>query len=211
MYFFFKRLLDISISFTLLVLLSPLLLIVSLAIKIEDFSSPIIYKGERSASRDETFFLYKFRTMIKDAESLGGPSTVFNDPRLTFIGKLLRKYKIDEIPQLLNVLFGEMSLVGPRPQVLFYTKKYKGEFLKILDVKPGVTDLSSLYFLDMDSTLGTKDVDLKYQSEIEPIKNRLRLKYINEMSFKLDLVILIETFLSLIGLKGAIRFKIKED
>ena len=80
-----------------------------------------------------------------------------------------------------------------------------------MDVKPGVTDLASLYFLDMDSTLGTKDVDLKYQSEIEPIKNRLRLKYVNEMSFKLDLVILIETFLSLIGLKGAIRFKIKED
>lgn len=138
--------------------------------------------------------------MVVDAESLGGYSTAIDDPRLTKLGKLLRKFKIDEIPQLLNVIRGEMSLVGPRPQVTFYTDKYTLEQKQILKVKPGITDISSLLFIDMDKTLGNVDVDEVYEAKIEPVKNKLRLEYANNASFGLDLVILIVTFIRFFGL-----------
>ena len=146
--------------------------------------------------------------MVVDAEKIGGPSTAINDPRLTSIGRFLRKYKLDELPQLYNVLKGEMSLVGPRPQVLSYTQEYEGEDLVILSVLPGITDLSSLYFLDMDSELGETNVDEVYKNRIEPLKNKLRVQYVKKMSFSLDLRILIETFFNLFGLKNLTKLKI---
>ena len=147
--------------------------------------------------------------MVQDAENIGGPSTALNDFRLTKIGRFLRKYKLDELPQFINIIKGEMSLVGPRPQVIYYTDQYKGELNLILSVKPGLTDLASLYFLDMDNVLGNQNVDEKYASEIEPIKNLLRLRYVKEKNFLLDIRILIETMFSIVGLKNITRLNIK--
>ena len=136
--------------------------------------------------------------MVVNAEAKGGYSTALNDARLTKIGKFLRKYKLDEIPQLINVLKGEMSIVGPRPQVEEYTKLYKDEEKIILTVKPGLTDYSSIEFIDLDSILGDDDVDAKYLQEIEPKKNELRIKYVKEYSFLKDIKIIIQTIKSIL-------------
>ena len=196
-----KRVLDIVLSFFLLVILSPLLIFISLIITITS-NGPVLYKGERSGRYNIPFFILKFRTMIIDADKIGGPSTAQNDPRVTKVGRLLRTTKIDELPQLINVLNGEMSLVGPRPQVLYYTKQYKGEEKLIFSMRPGITDLASLYFDDMDTILGVENVDQKYEKEIEPVKNKLRIKYVKEASLILDFRILIETFFTLFGIKN---------
>ena len=189
-------------------ILLPLFVIISLIIKMTS-SGEILYKGTRAGKNNINFKIYKFRTMVLDAENIGGPSTALNDFRLTKIGRFLRKYKLDELPQFINIIKGDMSLVGPRPQVIYYTNQYTGEFKLILSVKPGLTDLSTLYFLDMDNVLGSKNVDKKYETEIEPIKNLLRLRYVKEQSFLLDIRILIETVFSLIGIKNITRLNIK--
>ena len=168
----------------------------------------VFYRGVRAGKNEVNFEIYKFRTMVENAENIGGYSTSINDNRLTKIGRFLRKYKIDELPQFINVIKGDMSLVGPRPQVLYYTNQYKGEEKSILSVRPGITDLASLYFSDMDKVLGDGDADRKYETEIEPIKNLLRLKYVNEQSFVLDIRILIETIFSLIGIKNITKLNI---
>jgi lipopolysaccharide/colanic/teichoic acid biosynthesis glycosyltransferase len=203
-----KNLFDIIVSFILLLLLSPIFFIIGLSIKI---TSPghVFYRGVRAGRDDINFKIYKFRTMVIDADKIGGNSTALNDLRLTKIGRFLRKFKMDELPQLINVLKGEMSLVGPRPQVKQYTNLYKGDLKLILKVKPGITDLASLYFLDMDKVLGSQNVDEKYATEIEPIKNILRLRYVKEQSFSLDIRILIETLFSLIGIKNITNLNIK--
>lgn len=169
----------------------------------------VFYKGIRTGRNNKNFKIYKFRTMVHNAESIGGHSTALDDFRFTKVGRFLRKYKLDELPQFLNIIKGEMSLVGPRPQVNYYTNKYEGEFKKILSIKPGLTDFASLYFMDMDKVLGNENVDEKYATEIEPIKNLLRLKYVREQSFLLDIRILIETAFSIIGMKNITKLNIK--
>ncbi|GAG61313.1 unnamed protein product, partial [marine sediment metagenome] len=134
-------------------------------------------------------------------EKLGGPSTGLNDPRLTRVGRFLRKYKLDELPQLINILKGEMSVVGPRPQVEEYTKRYTKEEKIILSVKPGLTDYASIEFIDLDKVLGDKNVDRKYRTEIEPRKNILRIKYAKKHSFLLDLKIIFLTILKILQIK----------
>lgn len=196
-----KRLFDLIVSSILLLILSPFILIIAILVKIKS-PGPVIYKGSRSYDRSRSFLIYKFRTMIVDAEKVGGPSTALNDIRVTKIGAFLRKYKLDELPQLFNILKGDMSFVGPRPQVEKYTSLYQGEELSIFDVKPGLTDFASLYFIDMDSTLGTENVDEIYISKIEPVKNKLRLKYVKEQSLCTDLRILGLTFLAVLGIKN---------
>ncbi len=146
--------------------------------------------------------------MIVDAERKGGFSTALGDPRLTRIGRFLRKYKLDELPQFFNVLVGDMSLVGPRPQVLYYTNLYEGEERLILTVRPGITDLASLYFADMDAVLGAVDADVRYQTEIEPVKNKLRIRYVREQSYLLDIRILIETAFKLIGIGNVTKLNL---
>lgn len=189
MYKFIKRFFDVLIALIGIIMLSPLFLVLSIIVLI-DSPGPIFYKGNRTRlGGDTTFKMYKFRTMVVDSEKKGGFSTAFNDPRLTRSGRFFRKYKLDELPQLLNVLFGQMSLVGPRPQVKFYTDLYKGEEKRIMSVKPGITDFASLYFSDMDKALGTDDVDQKYFLEIEPKKNKLRLQYVYEASLLTDIKI----------------------
>src|SRR5215469_4583579 len=133
-----KRLFDIGVSLAGLVILAPVFGVLALAIKLES-SGPVFYRGVRVGRLGRTFRIYKFRTMVQDAESLGGSSTPIDDPRITRVGRILRKYKLDELPQLLNVLSGDMSVVGPRPQVAWAVELYKpNERDLIFTVRPGI-------------------------------------------------------------------------
>ena len=136
--------------------------------------------------------------MVNHAEKLGGPTTGTKDPRVTSLGSFLRKTKLDELPQLMNVLIGDMSLVGPRPEVMEYVDKYKGEEKSILSVRPGITDLSSIQFINLDDLVGDEDPDQYFIEHILPIKNALRVKYVNEATFLGDLRILWKTFLTIL-------------
>lgn len=196
-----KRLFDLLLSIIALICLGPFLLLVAALIKIQS-PGPVFYRGVRSGLHEKAFRIYKFRTMVVDAEKLGGPSTALNDPRLTLIGRFLRKYKIDELPQLLNILAGEMSFVGPRPQVEKYTHLYSDEEKVILSVKPGLTDYASMHFINLDAILGDGDVDEKYLRDIEPVKNKLRIKYVQERNFWVDMKILLRTFIGMLKIKA---------
>ena len=197
-YRFAKRVTDLGLSAAAVLVLGPVMLLIAVLIKAGS-PGPVFYRGERAGMNARVFRILKFRSMVVDAERKGGFSTAIDDPRLTRTGRFIRKYKLDELPQFFNVLAGDMSLVGPRPQVLFYTTKYTGDERSILSVKPGITDLASLYFSDMDSVLGSGDVDARYLAEVEPVKNKLRLRYIREQSYLLDMRILVETAFKLIG------------
>jgi lipopolysaccharide/colanic/teichoic acid biosynthesis glycosyltransferase len=203
-----KRCLDLVLSAAAIVLFSPVFIVVAALIRLTS-PGPVLYRGLRAGRNGRNFYILKFRTMVVDAEKKGGASTAVDDPRLTRVGRLLRKYKLDELPQFFNVLGGSMSLVGPRPQVLSYTDLYQGEERLILSMRPGITDLASLYFSDMDKVLGTGDVDAKYAKEIEPVKNGLRLRYVKEASLLLDLRILIETAFKLVGIANATGLNVK--
>ena len=200
-YLLAKRVTDLVLSTAAILILWPVMLLIAVFIK-ADSTGPIFYRGERAGKNSGVFRIIKFRSMVEDAERKGGFSTAIDDPRLTGTGKFIRKYKLDELPQFFNVLIGDMSLVGPRPQVLFYTNKYTSEERLILSVKPGITDFASLYFADMDTVLGRRDVDALYLSEVEPVKNKLRLRYVREQSYFLDIRILVETAFKLIGFEN---------
>lgn len=209
-YSLFKRIFDLVFAATGLIFLSPLLIVISLLIKLTSHG-PVIYYGERVGLNGDLFNIMKFRSMVVDAEKYGGPSTALNDMRLTSIGRFLRKYKLDELPQIINVLKGDMSFVGPRPQVKLYTDMYNDEEKLILSLRPGITDLSSLYFSDMDSTLGMNDVDAYYLKHVEPVKNRFRVRYVREVSFCLDIKILIETVLRIFDLPSWFDLKLNVE
>jgi lipopolysaccharide/colanic/teichoic acid biosynthesis glycosyltransferase len=199
-YIFFKRVFDIAFSIIGLIAAFPLMLLVSILICITS-PGPLIYSGIRTGMGGKPFAILKFRTMVKNAEKIGGPSTALNDPRMTVYGPFLRRFKLDELPQFLNILKGEMSVVGPRPQVKKYTDLYSGDEKLILTVRPGLTDFATLSFINMDKVLGDGMVDQKYLLEIEPVKNLLRIKYVKERSMKTDFKILILTVLMLVGIK----------
>jgi lipopolysaccharide/colanic/teichoic acid biosynthesis glycosyltransferase len=193
-----KRVLDVCVSLSGLLLAFPVMIAVAILIKF-DSKGPVFYRGIRAGRYGRTFRIFKFRTMVDGAEGKGGPSTALNDARLTRLGRALRKGKIDELPQLFNILAGDMSVVGPRPQVEMYTNLYTAEEKAILSVRPGLTDYASLRYLDMDLVLGNHNVDEKYRTEIEPEKNRLRLKYVRERTLLVDAMILFQTALLLLG------------
>jgi len=193
-YCVFKKIFDLLISLILLFLLAPLFLVLAILIK-RDSSGPAFYLGERIGKNGVPFWMIKFRTMVIDADKKGGPSTALGDPRMTRIGRYLRKTKLDELPQLINILFGEMSFIGPRPQVKKYTDLYTESETAILSVRPGLSDFASLYFFDMDAHLGSNNVDQKYADEVEPKKNLLRLKYVNTRGIKTDSYIFFKTLL----------------
>jgi lipopolysaccharide/colanic/teichoic acid biosynthesis glycosyltransferase len=169
-----------------LALLSPALLTIALFIR-ADSAGPIFYRGVRTGLHGRPLRIYKFRTMVADAERLGGGSTAKDDRRVTRVGRFLRAHKLDELPQLINVLRGEMSLVGPRPELPQYTRQYSGEELTILSVRPGITDYASLEFIRLGELLGNDDPDGVYEEQVRPIKNALRIKYVKERSFFGDL------------------------
>lgn len=193
-----KRLMDFSISLLGLALLSPILLATAILIKL-DSRGPVFYRGVRVGRHGNPFRIFKFRTMVVNADKIGGSSTPEDDPRLTRIGSSLRKYKLDELPQLFNVLAGEMSLVGPRPQISWAVERYSVEEKELLKVRPGITDYASLRFRNEGEILrGSADPDRDYLEKIQPEKMRLSLDYVRNQSFWLDCRILMETLATLL-------------
>ena len=182
-----------------IVALSPILLAVAALIK-GGSDGPVFYRGMRVGLDGKAFRIFKFRTMVFNADKIGGSSTADGDSRVTSIGRILRKYKLDELPQLLNVLAGDMSFVGPRPQVEEDVAKYTDKERAILSVRPGITDWSSIRFRDEGAILaGHRDPDQAYVDLIRPEKIRLQLLYVREMSFCTDLKILWATGVALLG------------
>ncbi|MBV8674317.1 MAG: sugar transferase [Acidobacteriaceae bacterium] len=200
-----KRAFDFVVALAGLTIASPLLLLVMIAIWLQDFASPF-YVAPRMAYGGGTFRMVKFRSMVINADKLGGISTAGNDRRITAVGHFVRKYKIDEIIQLWNVLRGEMSLVGPRPQVKADADLYTDEEKKLLSVRPGITDPASIVFADEGDILkGSSDPDLLYNQIIRPWKSRLALLYIDHQTFSSDLYMLFLTVLAIISRETALR------
>ena len=194
-----KRFLDIIFSFIGLVVLFPLFLFIGILIKLGS-RGPVFYRGLRVGRFGKPFRIYKFRTLVANADKIGGPSTAADDFRITKVGKILRKYKLDELPQLIDVLMGKMSFVGPRPEVPFYVKMFTDEEKEILNVRPGITDWASLWNSDEGAILtGSPDPEKTYQEKIRPKKIKLQLKYVKNHSFLLDLKIILLTMKKLVG------------
>lgn len=193
-----KRAFDILFSLSGLLVLLPLLALLSILIKLED-GGPVFYRGLRAGRHSREFRIFKFRSMVVNAEMIGGSSTADDDPRITKIGKFLRKYKLDELPQLLNVLKGDMSFVGPRPEVQRYVDLYTEAEKAILSVKPGITDWASLWNSDEGALLaGSADPEKTYMEKIRPYKIKLQLEYVRQQSFWTDLTILVQTLVALV-------------
>ena len=173
------RLLDIVLSLLGLIFLLPIFVILAVWIKFDSQGS-IFFRQIRVGKDGRDFRIYKFRTMIVNAEKMGIITIGERDPRITNSGYFLRKYKLNELPQLINVLKGEMSFVGPRPEVRKYVKMYNQEQLKILTVKPGITDYASIEYINEDEILGkSSDPEKTYIEEIMPQKIKYNMKYIN--------------------------------
>jgi lipopolysaccharide/colanic/teichoic acid biosynthesis glycosyltransferase len=182
-----------------LLLLSPLFFFIACKIKWED-RGVVFYRGERAGLNGKLFLIYKFRSMVINAEEIGGSSTSHDDFRITKMGKVLRKYKIDELPQLINVLIGDMSIVGPRPEVPRYTDMFTQEEKAILAVRPGITDWASIWNVDEGAVLaGASDPEKAYEEIIRPTKLKLQLKYVHEHSFLTDMKIIVLTILAIIN------------
>ena len=193
-----KRLIDILLAVIGLVFIWPILFVCAVAVKLSS-PGPVLYLGKRTGRYGVPFKIFKFRSMREDAERTGGTTTAKNDTRITSVGKFFRKYKLDELPQLFNVLRGEMSFVGPRPEVAEYTEMYSVEEQEILSVRPGITDLSSLTFSDLQSHVGSENPDEAFRRYVLPQKNRLRLKYAREHTILMDFIILMKTVLLVVA------------
>ena len=191
---YFKRLIGLLVAVPLLVVLSPVFALIAIAIML-DSRGPVFYRGERGGLNGRTFRIFKFRTMIPDAERVGGGTTALGDPRITRVGAFLRKTKMDEFPQLLNIIRGEMCFVGPRPELVRYTSQYSGTERYITLVRPGITDFSSIEFISLDEVVGSGDADDVYERKVLQRKNQLRVKYVEEMSPWTDLQLFATTVL----------------
>ena len=188
-----KRLFDFVFSLAGILFLSPLMFAIFILIKLSS-PGPALYAGTRIGRFGKAFRLFKFRTMVANADKIGGPSTAEDDPRVTKVGRVLRRYKLDELPQLINVLKGEMSLVGPRPEVAAEVELYSPEQRELLKVAPGITDWASMRFHNEGEILkGSADPHQTYQEKIRPEKIRLGLEYIQKRSFWVDMQILTGT------------------
>ncbi|NGZ11891.1 MAG: NAD-dependent epimerase/dehydratase family protein [Nitrospira sp. LK70] len=188
-----KRTLDVCIAALGLALTAPLLAIISALIKLSSHG-PVIFRQVRVGQGFRPFSILKFRTMVVDAPGICLPLTVGQDPRITRIGRILRKFKLDELPQLVNVLVGDMSLVGPRPEVPSYVERLRSEFSEVLTVRPGVTDLASLRYIDEAALLAySANPEEEYQLKVLPEKLRWAKLYIRHMSLRLDVAIIIQT------------------
>lgn len=193
-----KRIFDITASVVGLVILSPIFILISIFIKL-DSRGPVFFRQIRVGLNKKEFKIFKFRTMVNDAEVKGRQITVGNDNRITNVGYFIRKYKIDEFPQLINVLKGEMSLVGPRPEVPSYVELYDEEQEQVLMVKPGITDYASIEFRNENEILGNSlNPEEEYIENIMPMKIELNLKYINEISVLTDIRLIFRTILCII-------------
>jgi lipopolysaccharide/colanic/teichoic acid biosynthesis glycosyltransferase len=190
-----KRTFDFLVSGIALVVLSPFFLIMAVAIRL-DSRGPVFYRGVRVGLHGKPFRIFKFRSMIVDAENLGASSTNARDPRVTRMGHVIRRFKLDEFSQLINVFLGQMSFVGPRPEVQKFVDQYTEEEKAILTVRPGITDWASIKFNDEGGIIaasGIADADEAYALLIRPEKLRLQLKYVRERNFFLDIALIFQT------------------
>ena len=184
-----KRLFDVFISLGGLIVLSPLIIVISVVIKLND-RGHVFYKAIRVGLNGKIFYMFKFRTMVLNADQIGPSSASVSDRRITRPGRFLRKFKMDEIPQLFNVIKGEMSIVGPRPEEKKFTDLFSDEEKIILTVKPGITDWASIWNSNEAELLEKSDnPDNTYMELIRPEKIRLQLKYIRNRNFFIDLKI----------------------
>jgi len=192
-----KRLFDIFFSFAGLIIFLPLFLIIAVFIKL-DSKGPVFFRHERVGRNFKDFKIYKFRTMNADAGNTAPQITVSGDKRVTKIGKFLRKYKIDELPQLINILMGEMSFVGPRPEVRKYIELFKQDYKKLLKIRPGITDPASIKYSDEESLLSfSNNWEEDYIKKILPEKIKLSLHYIDNHNVFIDCRLIFKTIFEL--------------
>lgn len=193
-----KRFFDLLVSLFGLLLLTPVFLILAILIKL-DSPGPVFYIQERVGQGFKLFNLFKFRTMRVDADKLTAITVGARDPRITSVGYYLRKYKLDEFPQLINVLLGTMSLVGPRPELKKFVDLYTPEQQQVLTIKPGITDYASIEFRNENELLAGKPNPIDfYIRDIMPVKLALNIKYLQSQSFWSDLVIIFRTLVSIV-------------
>lgn len=197
-----KRLFDILVSIVLLIILSPILLILAICIKV-DSKGPVFYRQQRITTNNKTFRIYKFRTMVQNADKIGTLVTVNNDSRITNVGNKIRKYRLDELPQVINVLFGDMTFVGTRPEVSKYVDQYTEEMMATLLLPAGITSLASIQFKDEDEILDEHmkkgmDTDAAYIKHVLPKKMEYNLEYLRNINFKYDIRLMFKTLFSVI-------------
>jgi len=200
-----KRCFDFIFSLVGLIFLLPVFIVVTLAVKKD--GGPAFFRQERVGKSGNIFRVYKFRSMVIDADTLGAKVTALNDPRITQIGRLLRKTKIDELPQLFNVLVGDISLVGPRPEVPYYVSKWSDACRKIvLSVKPGITDYATLFYSDEQAFLAkAEDPEKTYLEKVMPHKLKMYQQYVKDQSLWLDIRIILATLLKIFGFNSYMR------
>ena len=197
-----KRIFDVSVAAVGLLALSPLMLILAVLIKC-DSQGPVFFKQKRIGKNFRAFLIYKFRTMKENAELSGPVITIGEDPRITRVGRFLRRAKVDELPQLINVLKGEMSLVGPRPELPRFVELFRREYAEILTVRPGITDLASLKYQDEAKLMSQfTNPEEEYVRSILPDKIRLAKEYIDRSSMLFDLSLMLRTLPKLFGFKA---------
>lgn len=182
---YLKRIFDLFLALILLITLSPVLIIISFLIALES-GFPVFYRAERGGLHGRRFRIFKFRSMVKNADRIGGGTTALNDSRITKVGAFLRKTKIDEFANLISIVKGDMSFIGPRPELIRYTSQYTGTEKLIEEVRPGITDFSSLEFINLDEIVGAENADEMFEAHVLPRKNKLRVKYAAEVSFCTD-------------------------
>ena len=186
-----KRGIDLALA--VLLLIPGMILMIPLAIWVKlDSPGPVLYKAVRGGYHNRPFYIFKFRSMVVGADKTGG-TTAKNDARVTRAGRIMRRFKLDELPQLFNILRGEMSFVGPRPELLLYTNQYTENHQCILWVRPGVTDRSSIVYIAQDEIVGEEDPVGNFERLILPEKNRLRVEYARSQCFSLDWKLFWET------------------
>lgn len=205
---YIKRVLDLVLAVIFAVILAPIYLILALAVVV-DTGLPVFYRAERGGYRNRPFRIFKFRSMVKNADKIGGGTTALNDSRITKVGNVLRKTKLDEIPQLFNIIKGDMSFIGPRPELIRYTSQYEGEELLIHRVRPGITDYSSIEFINLDEIVGGENADEMYEKYVLKRKNELRVKYAKTVSFTTDFKLLFITIWDVLKKIGRFVFKRK--
>ncbi len=199
---FIKRLFDIVVSLIMLLLLLPVFLVLGIAIKI-DSKGPVFYRQERITTYNKKFRIFKFRTMVQNADKIGSLITVGQDSRITRVGKLIRKCRLDELPQLINVLLGDMTFVGTRPEVEKYTKCYTDEMMATLLMPAGITSIASIKYKDEDEIMNEyikkgETIDDIYVNRVLPEKMKYNLEYIQTFSFIGDIKIMINTVIEVL-------------
>ncbi|MBN2042100.1 MAG: sugar transferase [Spirochaetes bacterium] len=198
MYFLIKRIFDITVSFVGIIILLPVFLLIAIIIKCTS-KGPVFFRQIRMGKDFKQFKILKFRTMIDNKNEEGPEISSSDDIRITVFGKFLRKYKLDELPQLVNVIGGNMSIVGPRPEVPKYVEIFKKDYEEILSLKPGITDIASLKFRKENELLtGKQDIEAVYINNILPEKIQYNKIYLKKCSFTFDLLIILKTIFTII-------------